>query len=188
LDELPPQTRRLLELLDAVVTRVAVTDQVDRVMVRFTRRRLREELGWGDTQLKVHLARLVDLELVAAHRVEHGSFLYELAWDGAAGRDGGRFMVGVTEPSQPPLPLADAETHDYDSSRSGPEAARSGPGRGLVGAWSAGGRTTPDNQQPNTGNGSEPPETVDGRNSTDTGGDTARVIDEPVVLAAMGGV
>jgi DNA primase len=137
LDELPPQTRRLLELLDATVTRIAATDQIDRSMVRFTRRQLREELGWGDTQLKVHLARLVDLELVSAHRVEHGSFLYELAWDGTAGRDGGRFMVGVTDPTQPSLPLGEPADgtgiRAYDSSRSGSEPVRSGAGRPVVG-------------------------------------------------------
>jgi DNA primase len=123
LDELPPQTRRLLELLDALVSRVTATDQVDRSVVRFTRRQLREELGWGDTQLKVHLARLVDLELVVAHRIEGATFLYELAWDGAAGRDGGRFVVGLSDPNQPTLPIAESidspETHGYDEGRSG---------------------------------------------------------------------
>ena len=49
-------------------------------MVRFTRRQVREATGSGDTQLKVHLARLVDLELVLAHRGERGGFGYELAW------------------------------------------------------------------------------------------------------------
>ena len=35
---------------------------------RFTRRALRDATGLGDSQLKVHLARLVDLEYVAAER------------------------------------------------------------------------------------------------------------------------
>ena len=191
LDELPPQTRRLLELLDATVTRIAATDQIDRSIVRFTRRQLREELGWGDTQLKVHLARLVDLELVSAHRIEHGSFLYELAWDGSAGRDGGRFMVGVTDPSQPPLPLAesaeDTQIHAYDPSRSGPEGVRSGGGRPLVGPRSAGGRTAPNTSQPNTSMASEPSTGVDGQKSTDTATTAGRVIDQPPLLSAVGG-
>jgi DNA primase len=191
LDELPPQTRRLLELLDATVTRIAATDQIDRAMVRFTRRQLREELGWGDTQLKVHLARLVDLELVSAHRVEHGSFLYELAWDGSAGRDGGRFIVGVTDPSQPSLPLADDAIQAYDRSRSGPEAVRSGSGRPLVGGRSPGGRTGLNGSQPNTGNGSGPSEDDGGRKRADTGDSNepaGRVIDPPSFLSAVGGV
>lgn len=199
LDELPPQTRRLLELLDATVTRIAATDQVDRSIVRFTRRQLREELGWGDTQLKVHLARLVDFELVAAHRVEHGSFLYELAWNGAAGRDGGRFIIGVTDPSQPPLPLAegtaDGRHRSYDASRSGARAVRSGSGRGPVGEWSAGGRTTPNSSQPNTSNGSGHDNGNGSRERADTGDNEMAprsVIDEEhahagVTVAAGGG-
>ena len=35
---------------------------------------------FGDTQLKVHLARLADYELVIAHRTASGGFCYELAW------------------------------------------------------------------------------------------------------------
>ena len=164
LDELPPQTRRLLELLDATVTKTAATDQVDRSMVRFTRRQLREELGWGDTQLKVHLARLVDLELVSAHRVDHGTLLYELAWNGAAGRDGGRFIVGVTNPTQPSLPLDDTANETVNttgstvttSSRSGSNGVRSGVGRPLVGPVSGPGRGALTGPQPNIDNGSHP--------------------------------
>ena len=191
LDELPPQTRRLLELLDAIVTRIAATDQIDRSVVRFTRRQLREELGWGDTQLKVHLARLVDLELVSAHRIEHGSFVYELAWDGAAGRDGGRFMVGVTDPSQPVLPLGetveDTQIHDYDPSRSGQQGVWSAPGRGPVGPRSASGRTTQNISQPNTHKASGASVGVADRNSTDTPEPIGRVIDPPPFLSAVGG-
>ena len=50
---------------------------------RFTRRELREATGWGDTQLKVHLARLAELELLLVHRAERGQgFCYELLYDG----------------------------------------------------------------------------------------------------------
>jgi DNA primase len=176
LDELPPQTRRLLELLDGLVTRTTATDQVDRSVVRFTRRQLREELGWGDTQLKVHLARLVDLELVVAHRVEGATFLYELAWNGAAGRDGGRFVVGLSDPNQPSLPIGDTETHAYDEGRSGFEGAWSGSGRPLVGARSAGGRTTPNASKPSTSNGSRPVRVVDSPERADPVGNERDVI------------
>jgi hypothetical protein len=62
LDELPPQTRRLLHIVDALVRRRQEEQGLDRADVRVIRREVREECGWGDTQLKVHLARLVDLE------------------------------------------------------------------------------------------------------------------------------
>jgi len=122
LDELPPQTRRLLDDLHAYVTTLA--GEGDRGAVRFTRRQVRENGGWGDTQLKVHLARLVDLELVIAHRGDNGAHVYELAWDGQ-GVDGDRFVIGLTDPATL-------------------KGNRSGPGRPPVGVWSAGGRTALD--------------------------------------------
>jgi hypothetical protein len=127
LDELPPQTRRLLTVLDGVVTAEARLREVDRQAVRFTRRQLRETLGWGDTQLKVHLARLVDFELVIAHRADGGNGLvYELAWSGE-GVDGRRFLIGLTDPDQ--LGVDTTTT----STRSGPEGGRSAAGRPPVG-------------------------------------------------------
>jgi DNA primase catalytic core len=134
LDELPPQTRRLLDLLDAVVASRAEEQAIHRELVRFSRRELREHTGWSDTALKVHLARLVDLELVLAHRAERAnSFVYELAWSGA-GRDGGRFLTGLADPAT----LGDKR--GYDDERSGPEPARSAPGQGPVKGRSAPGQ------------------------------------------------
>ena len=135
LDELPPQTRRLLVVLDGVVAGESKLREVDRQQVRFTRRQLREQLGCGDTQLKVHLARLVDLELVIGHRADGGGtgLVYELAWSGE-GVDGRRFMIGLTHPDT----LAAAVTAD---SRSGSDEMRSGAGRPPVGGRSGPGRT-----------------------------------------------
>ncbi len=132
LDEVPPQTRRLLSLLDEHVHAEATRRKIDREQVRFTRRQLREHLGCGDTQLKVHLGRLVDLELVVAQRGEHTAVVYALAWTGQ-GNNGGRFLVGLTDPAR--------ITTTVD--RSGPEPLRSGSGRGPVGGSSGGGRDTP---------------------------------------------
>lgn len=67
-DELSPSTRRLL---GAVVDFSAIHGP------RFTRRALRDATGLGDSQLKVHLARLVDLEYVTANRAGP-STTYEL--------------------------------------------------------------------------------------------------------------
>lgn len=146
LDELPPGTRRLLDVLEGVVAASAAAEGVDRDQVRFTRRGVREATGWGDTQLKVHLARLVDLELVIAHRSERGSGLvYELAWDGA-GRDGERFLTGLTDPA----------TLVYDDNRSGPQVERSASGRPPVGGWPGPGRGTDVGPEPLSRNGSSP--------------------------------
>jgi len=75
LDELPPQTRRLLLLLDEMAP------VVDRSDFRFSRKEVRLFTGWGDTQLRVHLRRLEDLEFLVAHRGGRGqSFVYELVF------------------------------------------------------------------------------------------------------------
>ncbi len=138
LDELPPGTRRLLDAICRHVSRRCEAEGLDRDLMRFTRRQLREALGFGDTQLKVHLARLADYELVIAHRTVSGGFCYELAWqpgpDGTSGR--GRVLPGILDPAS----LPDAATVP---ARSGPEGFRSGPGRPPVGAWSGGGRPVP---------------------------------------------
>jgi DNA primase len=56
---------------------------VAQAQARFTRRELRERTGWGDTQLRVHLERLVSLEYLLAHREGAGGrFTYELVFDG----------------------------------------------------------------------------------------------------------
>jgi len=83
LDELPPQTRRLLEHLHAMVTEQCKRQGVDQGDYRFTRRQIREHTGWSQTQTRVHLERLVELEYVLTHRGRHGQrFIYELLYDG----------------------------------------------------------------------------------------------------------
>ena len=83
LDELPPQTRRLLGLVEEIVAGRAKAMGLDRCDVRFTRREIREEIAWGNTQLKIHLSRLEELEYVLVHRGAYGqSWAYELCYDG----------------------------------------------------------------------------------------------------------
>ncbi len=117
LDELPPGTRRLLDALHGYVTARSRAEGTDPGLIRFTRRQLREALPFGDTQLKVHLARLADYELIVSHRTGAGGFSYELAW-------------------QP----EDAGDTPTIADRSGQKGSRSGPGRPPVGGWSAPGR------------------------------------------------
>ena len=82
LDELPPQTRRLVKLMDAYVRGECKRQAIKRAGVRFSRRVLREAIAWGDTQLRLHLARLVELEYVTAHREgAGGKYVYELAYE-----------------------------------------------------------------------------------------------------------
>jgi DNA primase catalytic core len=95
LDELPPQTRRLLAQAQAFVAERAQASGCERSAVRFTRRELREAAGLSDTQLRVHLDRLVALEYVLAHAGRNGQrFVYELAFDGDTGSEA-RQAVGL---------------------------------------------------------------------------------------------
>lgn len=129
LDELPPQTRRLLTAIHGWASAECARLALRRADFRFSRRSLRELTGWGDTQLKVHLSRLADLEYLLIHRMKVGQgYEYELLYDGE-GEDGGRFVMGLAAPGQP-----------YDVERSVPEGTRSPHGRGLVGARSENGR------------------------------------------------
>jgi DNA primase len=131
LDELPPQTRRLLLLVEHHVGAECKRQSIARAAYRFSRRALREAIGWGDTQLKLHLGRLVDLEYLVAHRASHGAHEYELVYDGGGG-DGAPYVPGLIDAA-----VLDATT---TTNRSGINAERSAPGRGPVGPWSGGGR------------------------------------------------
>ncbi len=136
LDELPPQTRRLLTLIRQMVTERAERDAITPKDIRFSRRELRDYTGMGDTQAKVHLGRLVELEYVFPCRLRHGDEsrqLYELAWSGE-GMDGEAFVMGLIDPAQ--LTAVDG----YDRQRSGVDGDRSAPGRVEVGGVSAAGR------------------------------------------------
>jgi hypothetical protein len=100
LDELPPQTRRLLELLDRMVAEISEGQAIERPRVRFTRRQVRRETGWRDTQLRLHLGRLVDMEYVVVHQGGRGrSFLYELVYTGgeAQAEAPERFLPGLID-------------------------------------------------------------------------------------------
>ena len=82
LDELAPQTRRLLSLMDQHVAAESERQGLRRGDYRFSRRVLREALRWGDTQLRVHLERLVALEYVLSHREgAGGKYVYELVYE-----------------------------------------------------------------------------------------------------------
>ena len=133
LDELPPQTRRLLEELDALVSCECEKRGLDRSDFRFSRREVRERTSWGDTQLKVHLNRLVELELLLVHRGRQGQgFQYELCFAEKAGA--GPYLPGLLEVSE----LAEKEGTTTTSRGSGAHFA--GAGRPLVGVRSGGSR------------------------------------------------
>lgn len=89
LDELPPQTRKLLNLVSALVGAACERERCTQADYRFTRKTVRDATGWSETQLRVHLERLTQMEYLVTHRGTRGqSFVYELVWDGAADETG----------------------------------------------------------------------------------------------------
>jgi DNA primase catalytic core len=82
LDELPPQTCKLLLLIDTMLKRREQEDAANPETVFFTRRALREFTGWGTTQIKLHLDRLQEHEYLATRTGSFGrAFEYELIVD-----------------------------------------------------------------------------------------------------------
>jgi DNA primase len=107
LDELAPQTRRLLVMLDAHVTDDCKRLKMLRPDYRFTRRDVRRHVGWSDFQVRTHLQKLVDLEYVLTHRGGRGqSFVYELVY-GGEGADGKPFTLGLIDAES-------LQSHAYD--------------------------------------------------------------------------
>jgi DNA primase len=82
LDELPPQTRRLLLVVDEMVSKECERLKMERTDYRFSRRDVRHYTGWSDAQLKRHLHKLEELEYLIVHRGGRGqSIVYELYFE-----------------------------------------------------------------------------------------------------------
>jgi len=97
LDELPPQTRRVLGMIETFVTERMQQQALLRSDVRFTRRELRARCGMSDAAIRVHLERLVAMEYVRLVAGKNGQrFEYELLFDGALERSAPQ-MMGLIE-------------------------------------------------------------------------------------------
>ncbi|MEE4136957.1 MAG: hypothetical protein V2I32_12825 [Desulforhopalus sp.] len=85
LDDLPPQTRRLLTLLTAKVEEHCKEKDLGRDQCLFTRRQVRQWSGWSEYQVRTHLNKLESLEYLLPHHGGRGqSFVYELLFNGDA--------------------------------------------------------------------------------------------------------
>lgn len=129
LDEMPPQTRKLLILLKAEVQTQAQRQGMKPDELRFTRRDVRDWLHWGDTQLKIHLGRLLELEYLQLTR-RGLTYEYTLLWDGDSTDT--PHLCGLPDVES----LNTASTPEGDMLRSGSGSVRSVSGRGKVGPQS----------------------------------------------------
>lgn len=113
LDEMPPQTRKLLLLIQKMVSDAAAAQNGKPGEVRFTRREIRDFTQWSDNQLKVHCMRLAEMEYLLIHGGSRGHLLqYELLWDGSGD---GSHLCGLIEPEDGPV---------YDSGKLGHDAGK----------------------------------------------------------------
>ena len=132
-DELMPQTRKLLTLLHDWVRAECEGLGIEQADFRFTRRQVREAIGWGDTQLKVHLARLAEMEFLVTHRGGHKeAFTYELVYQGEDAEGRAR-LLGLID-------CADLQAVPMTDTSRGAVGVWAECGRGPVGGGSVGGR------------------------------------------------
>jgi len=130
IDELPPQTRRLLIELHAWVSAQCDKLEMDQTQYRFTRRMIREAVGWNQTALKKHLDRLMEMEYVISHRGGGRRIEYELLYDGR-GREGQPTMCGLIDVTK--LATTTAESSGYTAASSGQSPKSSGADRPVIG-------------------------------------------------------
>jgi hypothetical protein len=136
LDDVPTQTRRLLLVIDKMVTSECERLQIERMDYRFTRATVRQFSGWSDSQLKTHLHRLEELEYLALYRGAPGqNFVYGLNFEMDA--DGRPVLPGLSYGAKPVR--SEADRSGLQEGVSGLEGQRSGSGLGQVWGVSGGG-------------------------------------------------
>ena len=97
LDDLAPQTRKLLELIYKHSEELAEKNSIEITDVRLTRRTIRDFSGWTDSRLRIHLQRLLDLEYLLLARGSQGKVcVYELLYKGQ-GEDGKPFSMNLID-------------------------------------------------------------------------------------------
>ncbi len=140
-DELLPQTRKLLALLHDWVKENCKREGIEQTDFHFTRRQVRGATGWGDTQLRIHLDRLMEMEFLLAHRGKRGqTFSYELLYAGEDAEGRAR-LLGLIDCTR--LTSTMATSRGLESTSRGGEADFAAPSRGVRGGVAGGSRGLP---------------------------------------------
>jgi len=127
LDELPPQTRRVLAAVRGYVRDEAAKQKIRPNDVRFSRADIRHHSGQADTQCRVHLDRLAALEYLLVHRGRRGqSFEYELLYDGE-GTDGAPQLPGLINVESLHPEATTPSSRGSDTGLAVPSRGRGGP-------------------------------------------------------------
>ncbi len=135
-DELLPQTRKLLTLLHGWVQGSCEGQGIAQNDFRFTRKGARDATGWGNTQLRIHLDRLVEMECLLAHRGKQGQrYTYELVYQGEDTEGRARLLGLIDGSSLTPMTVT---SRGLKATSRGLEAHFAVPSRGDVGAVAGG--------------------------------------------------
>ncbi|NOY15821.1 MAG: toprim domain-containing protein [Gammaproteobacteria bacterium] len=146
LDELPPQTRKLLGLIVGLVADRCKALDMRHSDYRFSRRDIRTFTGWSDGQLKIHCRRLTELEYLLVHRGGRGQCIeYELLYDGTG--DDQPHLMGLIDleklraiPSHPCDHGTSASCTSYDVEKIGQKREKTAPSQGQDSPKSAPGQ------------------------------------------------
>ena len=131
LDELAPQTRRVLTGVHALVRAKMATLGALQRDIRFSRSDVRTATGLSDTQARLHLERLCAMEYLLVHRGQRGqSYEYELLHDQAPELDA-KHLPGLID-------TADLKSTSTDQSSRGDSGQFAPPSRGSNGANAGG--------------------------------------------------
>lgn len=124
LDELPPQTRRLLQLISEMVQQHCQQSTINQRDYRFSRKTIREHTGWSDGQLKIHCHRLEELEYIVNHGGKRGKAMcYELVYDGSMNGEAPHLMGLIN---------INHLKHQYDAEKLGQIKQKSASSQGQV--------------------------------------------------------
>jgi DNA primase catalytic core len=136
-DELLPQTRKLLTMLHTWVREACEREGFAQTDFRFSRRQAREAVGWGDTQLWIHLGRLVEMEFLVTHRGRGKTVEYELLY-GGEDAEGRAKLLGLIHVEQVQAMTTTANIRGPEPNIRGHEVENPGVIRPLFGADSGG--------------------------------------------------
>lgn len=126
IDELPVQTRKLLKLIQNMVQAECKKQSIEQKDFRFSRREIREFIGWTDNQLKVHCTRLTELEYLLIHSGHRGKKLYyELLYDNDSDQEN-LHLMGLIDSKQLKKKSYDANKLDLNQSKLVPSCPQVG--------------------------------------------------------------
>ena len=132
--ELPERTQVLLEQIIGGVQNLAEFQQVELSEIDFTRKDVRRWSTFGDTQLKQHLARLVDYEYLQVTASQHRgrTLVYTLVYDPAANPTM-KSQSGLVDVNRLRLATNNPEAEAKDGLSAGQKTSKVGPWTDKVG-------------------------------------------------------